>query len=249
MSVERHQEDGMKTQSERLHDVRFPGEPDDYRDARDELLRAEIDLRRQTEAVAAQRRELPLGGEVPQDYVFDEWDDGADAPRTVRVSELFADGKDTLFLYSFMFRPGEKGLPLEVACPSCTSIIDALDGEARHIAERINFAAVTKVPIERFRAHAQARDWHRARLLSSAGNSYNRDYQAEDADERQLPIASVFVRRDGRIHHQWSSELLFAPTDPGEHPRHVDFMWPLWAVLDRTPDGRGTDWEPKLEYR
>lgn len=239
----------MTAPTERPHGVRFPGEPDDYRDARDELLRAEIDLRRQIEAVATQRRELPLGGEPPEDYEFEEWDDGAGAPRTARLSELFEDGKDTLFLYSFMFRPGEAGLPLEVACPSCTSIIDAVDGDARHITQRINFAVVTKVPIDRFRAHAQTRGWRHARLLSSAGNTYNRDYQAEDADENQLPIATVFVRRDGRIHHQWSSELMFAPSEPGQHPRHVDFMWPLWSVLDRTPDGRGADWEPKLEYR
>jgi predicted dithiol-disulfide oxidoreductase (DUF899 family) len=232
-----------------LHDVRFPGEPDDYREARDELLRAEIDLRGRIEAVAAQRRELPLGGELPEDYEFEEWDEGAGAPRAVRLSQLFEDGKDSLFLYSFMFRPGEKGLPLEVPCPSCTSIIDAVDGEVPHIASRINFAAITKVPIERFRAHAQTRGWRHARLLSSAGNTYNRDYRGEDADGNQLPIASVFVRRDGKIHHQWSSELTFAPRKPGQHPRHVDFMWPLWSVLDRTPDGRGADWEPRLDYR
>jgi predicted dithiol-disulfide oxidoreductase (DUF899 family) len=234
--------------TERLHEVRFPGEPDDYRAARDELLRAEIDLRRHAEEVAARRRELPLGGEVPEDYEFEEWDEAAGSPRAVRLSELFGDGKDTLFLYSFMFRPGEKGLPLERPCPSCTSIIDAVDGEVPHIAQRINFATVTKVPIDRFRAHAQTRGWRHARLLSSAGNRYNRDYHAETEDESQKPIATVFVRRDGRIHHQWSSELMFAPSEPGQHPRHVDFMWPLWAVLDRTPAGRGEDWEPSLEY-
>jgi predicted dithiol-disulfide oxidoreductase (DUF899 family) len=166
----------------------------------------------------------------------------------VHLSELFEDGKDMLFLYSFMFRQGEKGLPLEVPCPACTSIIDAVDGEVPHIAQWTNFAAVTKVPIDRFREHARTRGWRHARLLSSAGNAYNRDYHGEDADENQLPIATVFVRRDGRIHHQWSSELMFAPTEPGQNPRHVDFMWPLWAVLDRTPDGRDPDWEPKLEY-
>jgi predicted dithiol-disulfide oxidoreductase (DUF899 family) len=42
---------------------------------------------------------------------------------------------------------------------------------------------------------------------------------------------------------------MFAPRDPSMHPRHVDFMWPLWNVLDRTPDGRGEDWEPELDYR
>ena len=72
-----------------LHEVRFPGESDEYRRARNELLQAEIDLRRQIEAVAAQRRTLPLGGAVPSDYEFDEWDEGANTARPVRLSELF----------------------------------------------------------------------------------------------------------------------------------------------------------------
>jgi predicted dithiol-disulfide oxidoreductase (DUF899 family) len=35
--------------------------------------------------------------------------------------------------------------------------------------------------------------------------------------------------------------------DPGRHPRQVDLFWPLWAVLDITPEGRG-DWGPELSY-
>jgi len=232
-----------------LHEGRFPGESDEYRRARNELLQAEVDLRRRIEAVAALRRTLPLGGEVPTDYTFEEWDVGRNAARPVRLSELFEDGKDTLFLYSFMFIPGERGLPLESGCPSCTSIIDAVDGEVPHITQRINLAVVAKAPIEQFRAHAQARGWRHARLLSSAGTTYNHDYQAEAPDGSQLPLASVFARRDGKIHHFWSSELFVAPREAGQHPRHVDFMWPVWAVFDRTPEGRGTDWHPQLDYR
>jgi predicted dithiol-disulfide oxidoreductase (DUF899 family) len=234
---------------ELLQQERFPGESDEYRDAREQLLRAEVELRRQTEAVAALRRRLPLGGEIPTDYVFREWDAGASAARPVRLSELFEDGKDTLFLYSFMFIPGEAGRPLEAGCPSCTSIIDAIDGEVPHIAQRINFAVVAKAPIERFRAHAQTRGWRNARLVSSADTTYNHDYKAEGPDESQYPLATVFVRRGGKVHHFWSSELYLAPTDPGQDPRHVDFLWPLWAVLDRTPEGRDAHWSPKLAYR
>jgi predicted dithiol-disulfide oxidoreductase (DUF899 family) len=222
--------------------MRSPGESEEYRRARDELLEAEVELRRKEEAVAAMRRELPLGGEVSDDYVFES----GDGP--VRMSELFADGKDTLFLYSFMFTPDERGDPLGAACPSCTSIIDAVDGAAPHLGQSINFAVVAKAPIDRIRAHAATRGWRHARLLSSAGNTYNRDYNAEAGND-QYPIATVFVRHDGKIHHFWSSELWDAPRDPGAHPRHVDFMWPVWAMLDRTPGGRGTDWNPKLEYR
>ena len=225
-----------------LHDVRFPNETDEYRTARDALLQEEIALRRHTEAVAEQRRGLPLGGEVPTDYIFDE-----SGSRTVRLSELFEDGKDTLLLYNFMFIPGEAGLPLEGACPSCTSIIDAVDGEAPHISQRINLAVVAKDPIEQFEAHARTRGWRNVRLLSSGNTTYNADYHGE-GERGQNPIVTLFVRRDGNLHHFWSSELFFAPTEPGMHPRHVDFLWPLWAALDLTPEGRGADWGPELEY-
>jgi predicted dithiol-disulfide oxidoreductase (DUF899 family) len=231
------------------HEVRFPGETDEYRRARDELLAAEVALRRQVEAVAEQRRALPPGGEPPVDYTFEGWDEAAGAGRSVHLSELFEAGKDTLFLYSFMFVPGEQGLPLEQGCASCTSIVDAVDGEVPHLTQRISFAAVAKAPLERFRAHAATRGWRHTRLLSSAGTTYNVDYHAEAPDGAQLPIATVFSRGDGRIRHRWSSELLFAPVDPGQNPRHVDFMWPLWPILDRTPEGRGADWGPSLEYR
>jgi predicted dithiol-disulfide oxidoreductase (DUF899 family) len=220
--------------------MNWPNESKEYRAARDELLQAEIALRRQEESVAAQRRALPLGGEVTEDYLFD----GVDGP--VRMSELFGD-KDTLYLYNFMYRPGEQGLALEVPCPSCTSIIDAVDGAARHLVNTVAFAVVAKVPIERFRAWGEERGWRFAPLFSSANNTFKRDYLAEDENEMQRPVASVFTKRDGLIRHFWSSELIAAPTEEGQHPRHVDYMWPFWKLLDGTPDGR-TVTEPKLEY-
>ena len=222
--------------------MRLPNESDAYRAARDALLQEEIELRRRSEAVAEQRRSLPLGGEMPTDYAFD----GADG--TVRLSELFEDGKDTLFLYNFMFIRGEQGLPLEGACPSCTSIIDAVDGEAPHIVQRVNLAVVAKAPLGQFQEHARTRGWRNMRLLSSANTTYNADFHGE-SERGQSPIATVFVRRDGAIRHFWSSELFDAPTEPGMHPRHVDFMWPVWSVFDCTPEGRATDWFPQLSYR
>jgi predicted dithiol-disulfide oxidoreductase (DUF899 family) len=228
--------------------MRFPDETPEYRRARDELLRAEVALRRQIEAVAAQRRALPLGGRVSTDYEFDERDRATGAVRTVRLSELFDPGKDTLLIYSFMFNPGPTGRPLELPCPLCTSMIDGFEGGVPHLTQRINFAVATKAPIDLFAAHAHARGWRYGRLLSTAGSTYNSDYHAETSDADQRPMATVFIRRDSDIHHFWSSELLTAPGEPGEHARHVDFMWPLWAALDRTPDGRGADWMPQLAY-
>jgi predicted dithiol-disulfide oxidoreductase (DUF899 family) len=217
--------------------TRFPAESENYRAARDRLLDAEIELRRSVESVAAARRELPPGGAVPQDYVFEE------AGGKIRLSELFEPGKDTLAVYSFMYAPED-----ERPCSGCTSILDSLDGSAVHITQRINLAVVAKSPPERLGAFAEERGWRRLRLLSSAGNTYNRDYFGETPAGDQMPMLNVFVREGGTIRHFWGSEILYAPTDPGQNERHVDNIWPLWGLLDVTPEGRGKDWQPSLSY-
>lgn len=88
--------------------IAFPGESPEYRAARSRLLDQEIALRRATEAVAAARRRLPPGGAVREDYAFSQT--GADGTLTdVRLSALFAPGKDSLIVSSFMFSrdPGD----------------------------------------------------------------------------------------------------------------------------------------------
>jgi predicted dithiol-disulfide oxidoreductase (DUF899 family) len=111
------------------------------------LLRAEEELRRQVEAVAETRRRLPLGGPVPEDYAFEEGApdlDDASPPRAVRLSQLFAPGKDSLVLYNFMFGP-----EMDHACPMCSSFLDGLNGNARHIQQRINLAVTAMGSIAR----------------------------------------------------------------------------------------------------
>ena len=219
-----------------MNQARFPNESPDYRRSRDELLEAEIELRRQVESVAEKRRALPLGGPVPEDYVF------ADATGSIRLSELFVRG-DTLCAYSFMFGP-----KMDHPCPMCTSFLDALDGEVQHIEQQTNLVVIARSPIARILDHARERGWRRLRLLSSHDNDYNRDYQAEAPDGSQLPMMNVFVRRDGAIRHFYGTEMLFPKADPGQDSRHIDLMWPLWNVLDLTPAGRGAGWLPKLHY-
>src|SRR6266498_720287 len=236
----------MTTSTRPLHSIRFPGETEQYRAARDELLQAEIELRRGLEAVAGLRRRLPLGGPLKEDYLFEEATAGAggvETVRQVRLSELFAEGRDSLILYSFMYGP-----EMPAACPSCTSILDGLDGTAPHVQQRVNFAVVAKSPIQRIRSFARERGWRHHRLLSSAQNSYKADYQGETAKGEQMPALNVFTRRGGRIYHTYCTELLFAPTEPGQDPRHVDLIWPVWQLFDVTPEGRGTGWNPRLSY-
>jgi predicted dithiol-disulfide oxidoreductase (DUF899 family) len=223
----------------------FPGESAEYRSARDRLLEQEIELRRVTEAVAAARRALPPGGVVPDDYVFEgQGDDGSITK--VRLSELFAPGKDTLFTYNMMFpRAPDEDLP----CPSCTQFLDAFDGVVEHASQRINVAIVVKTDLPRALAHADARGWRRMRFVSSGGNSFNHDYHGETPDgSQQLPMLNVFRRDGDTIRHCWGSELLYAPSEPGQDPRHGETIDPLWNLFDFTPEGRGTDWYAALSY-
>src|SRR5438128_884849 len=95
-----------------MEHLRYPNESTEYRAARNALLNDEIALRAQIEAVAAKRRALPLGGEVPEDYVFERIGKNA-TPEQVKMSELFGP-HDTLVLYSFMYGP-ERELPVPAA--------------------------------------------------------------------------------------------------------------------------------------
>src|SRR2546423_15599778 len=98
----RRDDGGVQNYGGSAMSVNFPGESAEYRAARDQLLTQEIELRRSTEAVAAGRRELPPGGEVPEDYVFPgEGTNGK--PAGVRLSAVVAAGRDCLAVYSIMF--------------------------------------------------------------------------------------------------------------------------------------------------
>jgi predicted dithiol-disulfide oxidoreductase (DUF899 family) len=240
--------------------IAMPNESHEYREARDRLLDQEAALRRAMEAVAAARRELPLGGRVPRNYVFHgAAADGAatDAP----LSELFAPGKDSLVIYNFMFprdpadqTPGPASgqtalLPLaEGPCPTCAAFIDQLEGAAEHVGQLLNLAVVAKTPLRRLLTFAEERGWRRLRFLSSADNTYNVDYFGETADGAQRPMLTVFHRDADAIRHFWSSELIYAPTEPGQDPRHVGILEPLWNLFDLIPEGRPSGWVEQLSY-
>lgn len=240
--------------------IAFPNESPQYRAARNRLLEREIELRRVMEAVAAERRRLPPGGAVPEDYIFQRA--GANGAVTdVRLSDLFAPGRDSLAIYSFMFPrdPGDDSpgpveeeqtarLPLaESPCPSCTALLDQLDPVVLHAREHVSFAVVAKTTFSRLRTFATERGWRHLRVLSSARNSYNRDYHAETPEGFQRPMLNVFHRDGDAIRHFWGSELFYAPRDAGEDQRHVGALEPLWNLFDLTPEGR-PDWYEQLSY-
>lgn len=216
--------------------ARFPGESAEYRKARTALLAEEIELRRQLERVAEMRRALPLGREVTQDYRF-QGEQGA-----VRFSDLFL-GHATLVTYNYMFGPQR-----ERPCPMCTSFLSAINGEARDIEQRIGFATIARSPIEKLVAFKKERGWRDLRLYSDTSAEFSRDYYAIADNGDDIPAYNVFTRRDGKIYHFYAGEMGFETADPGQDPRGAPDLMPIWNILDTTPEGRGTDWYPKLEY-
>jgi predicted dithiol-disulfide oxidoreductase (DUF899 family) len=217
-------------------DMRFPNESADYRRARTALLAEEIELRRHIERVAQRRRELPPGGEVRGDYRFEG------ARGAVDFAGLFGD-RQTLVVYSYMFGPRR-----ERPCPMCTSLLAAWAGEARDIGQRVALAVVARSPIGRLLAFAQERGWRDLPMYSDLNGDYSRDYYGVLDNGDDIPALNVFTRRDGSIRHFWAGEMTGATADPGQDPRGAPDLMPLWTVLDSTPDGRGVDWYPKLDY-
>jgi predicted dithiol-disulfide oxidoreductase (DUF899 family) len=212
----------------------FPNESAEYRAARNELLVEEIELRRHIERVAAQRRALPHGGEVLQDFGL------VSGTGAIRFSGLFGD-KDTLMVYSMMY-----GAQRNAPCPMCTSFLSSWNGTAVNLRERSAIVVTARSPIERLLEYKKQRGFTNLPFVSDMSGDYTRTYvNAEDAD---VPGFGVFTRRDGKIFHSYSGEMSGAMADPGQDPRGAPDLDPLWLMLDLTPQGRGTEWYPKLQY-
>ncbi len=212
--------------------VSLPNESPQYRQARNALLSAEADLRSRIEDVAILRRNLPEGGAIPQDYAFRS-EKGAPVP----LSSLFG-SHDTLAIYSLMYGPDA-----DAPCPMCSALLDGLNGQIAHITQKLSFAVVAQNIPEKLTDLKARMGWNNLSLYSAIGTDYQSDYLAEAEDGSQLPILNVFQRDQDRVRHFWSSELFFEPSE--WHPRHVDSAWPLWNILDFTPQGRG-DFFPSL---
>ena len=213
----------------------YPNDSAAYRAARIALLAEEIELRRHIERVAVQRRALPSGGEA-RDYQFND-----EAGKTIRMTDLFGI-HDTLVTYFWMYGPER-----EQACPMCTSFLGSLDIPARDISQRIAIAVIGRSPVERQLAYARERGWRNLKFYETVGDEFARDYRGLAPDGSEWPALDVWARRDGLVRHFWGAEL-FGTQDPGQDPRGAPDPTPLWNILDLTPEGRGTDWYPKLAY-
>jgi predicted dithiol-disulfide oxidoreductase (DUF899 family) len=219
-----------------------PNESDDYRKARDALMVEEIELRRHITRVAEMRRALPPGGEVKGDYQFLGETSTVQGANAVGLDALFGD-KDTLYVYNWMYGP-KRARP----CPMCTALLSCLDGNADHLRQKIALAVVALSPLERQIAFKVERGWKNLPLYADVNGNFSRDYNAIMPDGTDTASMNVFTRKDGVIRHFWGAEAGFETADPGQDPTTAPDLMVLWNVLDLTPEGRGTDWYPKLSY-
>jgi predicted dithiol-disulfide oxidoreductase (DUF899 family) len=207
------------------HLLAMPGASREYMDAREKLRVAERELTEQREAVAALRRGLPRGPTV-QDYEFEDVRGGS-----VRLSQLFSDGKPELALYHLMYWADD-----DEFCPMCSLWIDGWDGIAHHVAQRANIAVVTRAPVDKLQAWAELRGWHRLRLLSDHGAAFAQDTGAEDEDGRPDSTVLVFSKNGSEVRHVYTGH----PYMNGKE-RNIDLLCPVWHIFDLLPSGRG-DW-------
>ena len=110
-------------------------------------------------------------------------------------------------------------------------------------------AVVAKSPLPRIIDFAKERGWHRLRLLSTAGNSYDSDYFGDSTglaadirvqqefkagEEWDMPMLNVFHRDGKTIRHFWGSEILYVPPEPGQEYRHNDALYLLFYITTTT---------------
>ena len=213
----------------------YPNDSAEYRQARTALLAEEIELRRHIERVAAQRRELPLGGRAPHYEFLDE------EGKTLGLADMF--GKhDTLITYFWMYGPQR-----ERPCPMCTALLGAFDIPARDLTQRVALAVIGRSPVARQLAFARERGWRNLAFYQCVGDDFAKDYRGLAPDGSEWPALDVWKKDGKSVRHFWAGESS-GTQDPGQDPHGAPDPTPLWTLLDLTPEGRGTAWYPKLEY-
>jgi predicted dithiol-disulfide oxidoreductase (DUF899 family) len=189
--------------------------------AHKKLLAKEKKQTRQRDALAAERRRLPMEW-IEKEYVFD-----GPAGRAT-LHELF-EGRPQLILYHFMFAPGVDGWP-DAGCPGCSMFADQISELAHFHARNTSFALVSRAPIANIEAYRRRMGWS-VPWFSSSGSDFNRDFGVT-TDKGDTFGLSVFLRDGGRVYRTYFT-----------NGRGVEALGSLWSFLDLTPLGRQEDWE------
>jgi predicted dithiol-disulfide oxidoreductase (DUF899 family) len=244
------------------------GTREEWLAARIDLLAAEKELTRQSDALALRRQQLPWV-RVDKEYRFD-------TPQgRVSLADLFK-GRSQLLVYHFMFGPDYKA-----GCPSCSSIADGFNGVVVHLENHdVAFTAMSRAPLEKLQAFKQRMGWS-FDWASSGATDFNHDFSVFFTEQEQRdglieynyrrePAMPAGIRRGGTV-QEWKAEGSGSPIEqiagmtgtevstylldrPGlsafvlhdgqvyhtysGYARGLDGIWGMYQWLDRAPKGR-----------
>ena len=189
--------------------------------ARNQLLRREKKQTRALDALAAERRRLPMV-KIEKDYVF-EGSDGA-----IRLVDLF-DGRRQLILYHFMFAPGVDGWP-HAGCPGCSFFVDQIPHLAHLHARDTSLVLVSRAPLAKITRYQRRMGWT-VPWFSSAGSDFNADFGVTTPRGEMFGV-SVFLRDGTNVYRTYFT-----------NGRGAEALGTPWTFLDLTPFGRQEIWE------
>jgi predicted dithiol-disulfide oxidoreductase (DUF899 family) len=201
----------------------------EWQAARDKLLAKEKEVTRTLDALAAERRRLPMV-RINKAYRFE-------GPRgTVGLLDLF-EGRRQLLLYHFMFGPTR-----EAGCPGCSWFVDQVGHLAHLHASDTSFVLVSRAPLATLEAYKRRMGWA-APWVSSAGTDFNPDFgvgpkepQPDKHQDGETFGLSVFLREGDSVYRTYFTTQ-----------RGAERLGNVWTMLDLTPYGRQETWEDSPE--
>jgi predicted dithiol-disulfide oxidoreductase (DUF899 family) len=201
---------------------------EEWRSAHEALLAKEKEMTRARDALAAERRRLPMMR--VDNYTFEG------VHGEVTLLDLF-EGRPQLVLYHFMFAPGVNGWP-DAGCPGCSMYIDNLGQfTTTHLAARdVSFAIVSRGPLENLLQYKKRMSWSHP-WVSSEKNSFNRDLGLT-TEQGENHAIGVFVRDGDAIYRTYYTSA-----------RGTETNGTVWNLLDLTPFGRQETWEDTPQGR
>ena len=199
--------------------------PAEWEEAHDALLAKEKQATRERDALAAERRRLPMV-RIEKDYVLD-----GPGGKT-RLVDLF-EGRSQLILYHFMFGPNQ-----DAGCDGCSMFIDQIGHPAHLHARDTSFAIVSRAPIAKLEAYRKRMGWTLP-WVSSFETDFSHAFglgpetpavgKYQDGENFGL---SAFLRDGNEIFRTYFTTA-----------RGVEALGPVWTLLDVTPLGRQETWE------
>ena len=189
----------------------------DWAEAQDKFKVKEKAATRARDALAAERRRLPMV-KIAKDYVLEGVNGKA------KLVELF-EGRRQLILIHFMFGP-----EWTEGCVGCSMTVDSM-GHLSHVHARdTSIALVSRAPFAKLWGYKKRMGWT-VPWYSSFGTDFNSDFGVTKDGEEQSAV-SVLLRDGNDVFRTYVTS-----------GRGDEMLGSVWSYLDLTPFGRQETWE------